>query len=360
MKRNSSRICGRKDEHGADALPHAVEQQRLQPAHGQQRAGKIGHACEQIAEAVGERLAEREDDFEDADDDQQEQQRSPDAMQQHVVDLARVLGRKRRPVAGIAADLRGPAVRAGRVAHDGERKGLGLGAVAVLLIEEERHGVEAGAMDGADLRDRSAEFAGQLERVDLPAARLHQVGHVEQHQRGQSHRQHRRGEHQLAGQMKRVQNQKNSVGLGRAGHASAQHIHGDARVFRVRSERIDARQIDQREVFAAHAGHEAHALLDGDAGVVGDFLAQAGELVEERGFAGVGRADENDGLQRAFARRRRGRLKGRRLAAGVHRAASASSGSFVGRGRTACGGARATRMAAAVSWRRAISMPSMP
>ena len=73
---------------------------------------------------------------------------------------------------------------------------------------------------------------------------------------------------------------------------------GDAGVFRVGGERVDAGQIDEGEVFAADAGHEAHALLDGDAGVVGYFLAEAGEPIEKRGFAGVGRTDEDDGVER--------------------------------------------------------------
>jgi hypothetical protein len=144
----------------------------------------------------------------------------------------------------------------------------------------------------------------------VAAARLHQVAHVEQHQRGQADGKHRRGEHELAGEVQGIENQQNGVGLGRAGHFAAQHVDGDARVFRVGSERVDAGQIDEGEVVAADAGHEAHALLDGDAGVVGDLLAQAGEAVEERGLAGVGRADEDDGFensfrQKIFGRRRR-------------------------------------------------------
>ena len=179
------------DEHRADAFPHAVEQERLQPGDGNERAGEIGSAGEEIAEAIGERLAEREDDFEDADDDGEEEQRSPDAMQQDVVDLARVLGGERGLVAGVAADLLSPVVRALRVAHDGQRERLGFFAVAILLIEEERDGVEAGAVDGADERNRSAELARELERVDLAATRLHQVRHVEKNERGQADVEHR-------------------------------------------------------------------------------------------------------------------------------------------------------------------------
>ncbi len=183
----------------------------------------------------------------------------------------------------------------------------GLAAVRTgLLIEEERNGFEAGSVYGADLSHGRAQFAGQLEGVDVAAAGLHQVAHVEQNQRGQAHRQHRRGQHELAGEMQGVQNQQHRVGLGSAGHLAAQHIDGDAGIFRVRGERVDAGQVDEGEVVAAYAGHEAHALLDGDAGVVGHLLAQAGQAVEKSGFAGVGRADQYDcleGMRRTAAQR---------------------------------------------------------
>ncbi len=105
---------------------------------------------------------------------------------------------------------------------------------------------------------------------------------------------------------------------------AAEHVDGDARIFRVGRERIDAGQIDEGEVVAAHAGHESHALLDGDAGVVGDFLAQAGEAVEERGLAGVGRADEDNGTETPRGGGE-GRFKCRSLAAGIHLVAPANS-----------------------------------
>ena len=113
------------DEHGGDALPCAVEQQRLQPAGGQQGTDEFAHAGEDVAEAVGERLADGEDHFKDADDDDEKQQRPPDAMEEDVVDLAGVLGGERGAVAGAAADLRGPGVGAGGVAEHGQGQRLG-------------------------------------------------------------------------------------------------------------------------------------------------------------------------------------------------------------------------------------------
>ena len=365
---------GEEDEHGGDAFPHAVEEKRLQPAGGEERADEIGGAGQQVAEAVGERLADGEDDFKDGDDDNQKEQRSPNAMEENVVDLVGVLSGERRLIAGAAADLRGPGMRAGGVAEDGQSDGLGAGAaMAILLVEEERDGVEAGALDGADLRDGRAELARQFEWVDAATARVHEVGHVEEHERGKADGEDRHGEHELAGEVERIQNQKNSVGLGRAGHAAAENFDGDAGVLGIGRERVDAGQVDEREVFAAHAGHGPHALLDGDARVVGDLLAEASELVKERGLAGVGRADEDDGLEGLVGRHCR-RLIGWSLAAGVHCAAptredssedswagvvSAWFGMAVVPAAPALGPVQGrTRMASAVSWRRAISRPS--
>ena len=166
-------------------------------------------------------------------------------MQQHIVDLAGTLDRKRGAVAGLAAQLRGPTVRAGGVAQHRQSERLGGGALG-LLMQKERNGVQAGAFDGADLSHRRSEFAGQFERVHLSAALFHQVAHIEQHQGGQPHRQHRRGQHQLPCQMQRIHHQQHGVRLGRAGHLAAQYVNRDARVLAEGIERIDSGQIDQR------------------------------------------------------------------------------------------------------------------
>jgi hypothetical protein len=71
-------------------------------------------------------------------------------------------------------------------------------------------------------------------RVDFAAARLHQVAHVEQHMVGRPSEKHGSGEHELAGQVQGIENQQDGVGLGRAGHFAAQHVDGDAGIFRVR------------------------------------------------------------------------------------------------------------------------------
>ncbi len=52
-----------------------------------------------------------------------------------------------------------------------------------------------------------AQFAGQGECIDLAAARLELVGHVQQNQRRQSNRKYRRRQHELPIQVRCIQYQ---------------------------------------------------------------------------------------------------------------------------------------------------------
>ena len=121
-----------------------------------------------------------------------------------------------------------------------------------------------------------------------------------------------------------------------------QDVDGDASVFRIGIEAVDAGEIDEGEVGAADAVEAADALLDGDAGVVGDFLAEAGEAIEEGGFAGVRRTDEGDRVDAAREPWATGE---------VNRLWGAAAAHFASYSRT--------RIALAVSRRRATSKPSM-
>ncbi len=155
--------------------------------------------------------------------------------------------------------------------------------------------------------------------------------------------------------MKGVEDEEDGIRPWRARHFALEHVDGDAGVFRVWGEGVDAGQVNEGEVVAVDAGHGAHALLDGDAGVVGHLLAEAGEAIEKSGLARIGRADEDDGAERAWGGRL-GWLEDRDLAAGIHRAASARG---LGAAElTISGSAFLTRMALAVSRRRAICKPS--
>ena len=297
------------DEHGLHAVPKAVAQQQAQPVIGKQQRGLGARVGEQQSEAVGERLAEREDDLEDREDDGEEDERAGDAMEQYRIQAARPQRGGRRLIVGAGGDLRGPGAAGGGCLDDRQLHGARRFLDDIVGVEEEfGDDVEACAFGGADERDGMAEFAGQGERIQLAAAVLHLIGHIQQHQRGQPDGEDRRGQHQLAVHVGGVQDQENAVGLGHAGHLAGQHVDGHACIFGVSRERVDAGQIDEREVAAANGLHTAGVVLHGDAGIVGDLLTHPGKPVEEGGLARVRWADESDGAQARFLAGRRGRL----------------------------------------------------
>ena len=282
-------------------------------------------------------------------------------MQQYVVNLARVLRGKRRAISSTAAHLRCPAMRARRVAQHRQCERLCRLALG-LLVQEQRHRIEPCPMHRTDLRHRRAQLFGKLQRVNVPAARLHQVAHVQQHQRRQAYCQHRCSEHQLSRQVLRIQHQQYSIRLGSARHLAAQYVNRNTRILRIGIKRIDTRQIDQGQIIPAHTGHQSQPLFHGYAGKVGDLLPQSRQSIEECGFAGVRRPDQHNRPQFALRRRNSRGNERRWSAAGTaHRAASSSSGaSFASTLSTSSATGGFTRIASAVSCRRAISIPSTP
>ncbi len=141
----------------------------------------------------------------------------------------------------------------------------------------------------------------------MAAAAFQIVRHVEDDQRGQFQAEDRRGQNQVAPQVGAIQNQQQRVGLGDAGHGASQDIASYLFVFRARVQAVDAGQIHQDHfVMVMRHACFADALFHRDAREVGHFLAQAGEAIEERRFARVGRADDGDDVRtRALLRRRR-------------------------------------------------------
>ena len=100
-----------------------------------------------------------------------------------------------------------------------------------MLVEEDIDRLEAGAFGGADLGYWNSKLLRQLQRIDVATALLHQIGHVQQNECWQAQREDRRGQHQLAGQVERIQNQEDGVGLGSARHIAMQDIHRNTSIF---------------------------------------------------------------------------------------------------------------------------------
>ena len=233
--------------------------------------------------------------------------------------------------------------------QDGQLQGaetiVGLAAGAK---QEVWNDLEALALRGGDQRHRMTQLLSQSERVELAAAGVHLIGHVQQHESRQADRKDRRGQHQLPIHVGCVQHQQNAVGDGYAGHIAGKHIDCDAGVFGVGGEAVDAGEIDQREVAATDTLHLAGVVFHGHAGVVCDLLAQAGETVEQGRLAAVWRPDERHGPQPLG---RAGNLDRRRFDEvddGCMTAHAVSPATFSFR-----------KMCLAVSLRRPTSTPSM-
>ena len=113
-------------------------------------------------------------------------------------------------------------------------------------------------------------------------------------QRGHSQAEDRSSQRQLAVEIGGIQNEHHRVGPRQSLHGSGKHVVRHLLVFGARIEAIDARKIDHKDFAVVIELHAPHAMLDGDARKIRDFLAQSGEAVEQRGLARVRRTGDGD------------------------------------------------------------------
>ena len=106
------------------------------------------------------------------------------------------------------------------------------------------------------------------------------VGHVQDDQRGDSQRQDRRRQHQVARQIRRIEHQQDRFGLGRVRPFAGENVVGHLFVFRARRHAVDSRQVDDADCAAIRQLGYARTLFHGYAGEVGYLLAQARETIE--------------------------------------------------------------------------------
>ena len=106
------------------------------------------------------------------------------------------------------------------------------------------------------------------------------VRHVQNHHRRQAKRQDRRGQYQVTAEVGAIQYQQHGVGPGNSGISPLSTSWVTLLIFGPRLQAVDAGQIHQRDFAAAVQFGAADALLDRDAGEVGDLLAKAGQPIE--------------------------------------------------------------------------------
>ena len=137
--------------------------------------------------------------------------------------------------------------------------------------------------------DRHAQPFAQLQRVDLDAARLRLVHHVDGQHEGDAALGQFHGDEQAAAQVLGVGHLHHGGGL-----AIQQDVARHAFVVGEGCQAVESRRVDDRAPLCT-AGQPALRHLDRRSGIVGDRGIAPGQRAEERGFAHVGVADQNDG-----------------------------------------------------------------
>ena len=77
------------------------------------------------------------------------------------------------------------------------------------------------------------------------------------------------------------------------------HVAGDRLVGRMGIKTVGAGQVDDIDLAAARQLQRAELSLHRDAGIIANFLPGTGQRVEQRGFSGVGIADQGDDCRHA-------------------------------------------------------------
>ena len=187
------------------------------------------HLLEEIAGGSGD----AEDGLEDTQGDDEEQGRAKDGMKGDAVDAARPLGGQRTAVEALVLNL-GHAARTADLAlldaglHYGKQRGLGGGG---LDADEAANGIHADAGAGADHGDRRVEGLGQREGVEIAIARGQNIGHVDDHQRGQFVRDDLAGQSHLAMELGGIEDEEDCLGTCLTFNLSTQRTHSDALVL---------------------------------------------------------------------------------------------------------------------------------
>jgi hypothetical protein len=154
--------------------------------------------------------------------------------------------------------------------------------------------VDALAGGGADEGDGATELGGEGGGIDGAAAFGEVVGHVEDDEGGEAEAEDGGCEEEVSMQISSIEDEDDGVGLADAGFGAGEDVAGDLFVLGAGLHAVNAGEIDEEDFAAGGGAGFPDVVFDGDAGEVGYLLTEAGEAVKERGFAGVGRADEGD------------------------------------------------------------------
>ena len=163
---------------------------------------------------------------------------------------------------------------------------------------------------GLNRNDRHPEFGGETFGIHRRSLRPGDVDHVERDDRRKSQLQNLRDEVEVPLEMRGVDHAEDALGTGRVLTQVKKHVAGDPLVGCMGPDAVAARQVEQFDFLAMLADELARLLFHGDAGIVGNLLAQPRQDVEEGGLAAVGIADHGVGFRADFGSGRGISLRG--------------------------------------------------
>ncbi len=233
------------------------------------------------------------------DEQQREQEKgSGDRVQRDAVQRGGDLARARCRDRGGARDAARLALEMADVGIDtvGVDAGNGTGAQRLGQHGAQRVQATAAHRDGCD--HGQAEFAGQRGDVDLQPVAFRHVDHVERQHHRQAEATQLEGESQVVVEIGGVGDDDDRVRPTLARLPPHHDLAGDFLVGAGRIEAVGAGQVDQFDRAAVVECQAARMPLDCDAGIIADLLPRAGQRVEQRGFAGIGIADQRDQRKR--------------------------------------------------------------
>ena len=135
-------------------------------------------------------------------------------------------------------------------------------------------------------------------RVELEPVALGEVDHVERDDGRQAELDQLQREAEVVVEVGRVEDDHQRVGLALALLPAEQDVAGDRFVGARRIEAVGAGQVDHLDRAAVGQHQPARMPLDGDAGIIADLLARAGQRIEQRALAGIGIAGDGDERER--------------------------------------------------------------
>jgi hypothetical protein len=143
--------------------------------------------------------------------------------------------------------------------------------------------------------DGDAESGGEVSGVDVMAVLACDVGHVQGDEGGVTEFDDLGGVVEVTFEIGSVDDDDDGVGWGDVALTVEEDIPGDSLIFGLSAEAVGSREVQEGDGEVGRgAADSAFFAFDGDAGVITDAGAEAGQGVEEGCFAAVGVAGEGN------------------------------------------------------------------